>query len=274
MLTIKTYEKLHKFVNAFKQKKLNLLIIVSRGGLGKTFIAEDTLIEQAPLIITGHCTPLRLYMEVLERTREEKDFMLVFDDVDALLLNKDVVALLKQLCDTKKVKTIKYLTTSPILKKMPSEFETSCKVIMLMNTLKPEEPNVRALMSRAHLVHFTPPDIEILNYMKNWATDKVILKFIEQYASFSKALNLRVYVRAKELKDSKLNWKQEVINVLKIDQKLFEISNLLQKYETDKERVEEFIKKGFSRMTYFRYKKLFLAKTSKQIKSKYNINKK
>lgn len=263
MLTIKTYKELQNFISAFGQKKLNLLIIVSRGGLGKTFIVEDALIEQAPLIITGHCTPLRLYMEVLERTKEEKDFILVFDDVDALLLNKDVVALLKQLCDTKEVKTIKYLTTSPILKKMPSEFETSCKVIMLMNTLKPEEPNVRALMSRAHLLNFTPPDKEIFDYMKNWATDKVILRFIEQYAPFSKALNLRVYVRAKELKNSKLNWKQEVVNVLKIDQKLFEISNLLKKYKTDKERVKEFVDKGLgARITFFRYKKLFLAKTS------------
>lgn len=267
MLTIKSYKKLKEFIQAFAKKELNLLICVSRGGLGKTFIVEDALIEQGPLIITGHVTPLKLYLEVLERTQEEKDFILVFDDVDALLLNKDIVALLKQLCDTKEDKVIKYFTTSPILKKLPSEFETSCKVVMLMNTLNPKEPNVKALMSRAHLVNFNPSDVEILKYLKSWATDSIILNFIEKFASFSKSLNLRTYVRAKELKNSKLNWKQEIINVLGVDLRLFEIEKLLKKYKTDKERFEIFNRQGLgSRMTYFRYKKIFLTKNSENTK--------
>lgn len=267
MLTIKTYHQLKKFVQAFAKKELNLLICVSRGGLGKTFIVEDALIEQGPLIITGHVTPLKLYLEVLERTEEERDFILVFDDVDALLLNKDIVALLKQLCDTKEDKTIKYFTTSPILKKFPSEFETSCKVIMLMNTLNPKEPNVKALMSRAHLVKFNPPDTEILEYLKSWAMDKTILNFIEKFAPFSKSLNLRTYVRAKELKNSKLDWKQEIINVLEVDERLFAIQKLLKQYKTDKERFEVFYKKGFgSRMSYFRAKKRFLNKNPEYTK--------
>ena len=263
MLTIKSYKKLKEFIQAFAKKELNLLICVSRGGLGKTFITEDALIEQGPLIITGHVTPLKLYLEVLERTQEEKDFILIFDDVDSLLMNKDIVALLKQLCDTKEDKTIKYFTTSPILKNFPSEFETSCKVIMLMNNLNPQEPNVKALMSRAHLINFDPPDTEILEYLKGWAVDLSILKFIEKFAPFSKSLNLRTYVRAKELKNSKLDWKQEIINVLDVDVRLFEIQKLLKKYKTDKERFEEFNKRGLgSRMTYFRYKKLYLYKNN------------
>ena len=263
MLTISKYQELFEFINAFQKKKLNLLIIVSRGGLGKTFITEEALMEQAPLTITGHVTPLKLYREVLTRTEVEKDFILVFDDVDALLTNKDLIALLKQICDTRDEKIIKYFTSSPILKDTPSEFETSCKVIMLMNSLRVEDPNIKALMSRAHLLDFRPPDTEILNNLKSWADDENILKFIERFAPFSKTLNLRVYKRAEELKDSGLDWKQEIINILEIDSRLFEISDLLKKYSTDKEREEHF---SASRPSYYRFKKLFLLKNPEYTK--------
>ena len=263
MLTITKYSELFKFVSAFQKKKLNLLIIVSRGGLGKTFTVEEALMEQAPLTITGHVTPLKLYTEILERSKEEKDFILVFDDVDALLTNKDIIALLKQVCDTRDEKIIKYFTTSPILKDMPSEFETSCKVIMLMNTLKADDANMKALMSRAHLLDFRPPDTEILGNLKSWADDEEILKFIERFAPFSKTLNLRVYKRAEELKDSGLNWREEIVNILDIDSRLFEISDLLKQYSTDKEREKHF---SASRASFYRFKKLFLLKNPEYAK--------
>lgn len=257
MITLKNYKSLYEYMTAFGSRKLNLLIIVSRGGLGKTFIAEETLIEQGPLIFTGHVTPLGMYKELFERNKEEEDFMVVFDDVDALVLNKTNVALLKQLCDTREEKIIKYFTTSPILKNIPNEFETSCKVLMLMNDIKTKDKNLNALLTRAHLVYFDPPDTEIIRHIQTFGKDKEVLKFIHLYAPFSKSLNLRIYKRASELKQAGLNWKQDIINELDVDQRLFEIEKLLRKYKTDQEREKHF---SSSRSTYYRFKRLFLAK--------------
>lgn len=264
MLVIKDYKKLNLYMTAFGSKSLNLMIIVSRGGLGKTFLAEESLMEEAPMIFTGHVTPLGMYKELLERNKEEQDFIVVFDDVDTLMLNKTNVALLKQLCDTREEKIIRYSTTSPILRDMEQEFETKCKVLMLMNDVKTDDKNLNALLTRAHFINFDPPDTEIIRHMKTFGKDKEILSFIETYAHFSKSLNLRVYKRAVELKEAGLDWKEEVVNELNIDNRLFEIESLLRKYDNDQDREEEF---SDSRATYYRYKKLFVKKNPNYVRS-------
>ena len=257
MITLKSYKDLADYMKAFGEKKLNLLVVVSRGGLGKTFIAEESLATLGPLIFTGHVTPLSLYKELLERNREEKDFVVIFDDVDTLMLNKTNIALLKQLCDTREDKTIKYFTTSPVLKNTANEFSTSCKVLMLMNELKTDDKNLNALLTRAHLIYFNPPDVEVIDYLRTFGDDKEILDFIERFAPFSKTLNLRVYKRATELKESKLDWKQEVISELDIDSRLFEIERLMCKYKTDQEREKHFSE---SRSNFYRFKRVFISK--------------
>lgn len=267
MITIDNYDDYRAHMRAFKKKKLNLVTVVSRGGLGKTFISEEELMEEAPLVFSGHVTPMSLYMALYERNQEEQDFVVVFDDVDALLLNKTNVALLKQICDTREVKTVKYFTSSPTLRSagIPLEFETRCKVLMLMNTLNPEDLNMKALMTRSHLINFKPSDMEVLDNMKTFATDEAILKFIEIYAPFSTALNLRCYKRAVELKESQLDWKRSIVDDLNVDSHLLEIHNLLLKYKSDKDREHKF---SGGRATYYRKKKLLISKNPQLAKHK------
>jgi len=258
MINIYTYKELEDYMNAFSTKHLNLLIILSKGGLGKTMLAEETLITEAPLIFTGHVTPMGMYRELYNRNQEEKDFICVYDDVDSLMVNKTNVALLKQVCDTKEEKTIKYFTTSPNLGDIPSEFRTKCKVLMLINDIKTDDKNLSALLTRAHIIDFTPSNKEITKYAERFSNDPEIVKYIDKFSSFSKNLNLRVYKKASELKKANLNWKKEVLNMLSVDQNLINIAELLEKYKTDKEREEHF--EG-SRSSFYRYKKLFLAKS-------------
>lgn len=259
MIKINNYSDLRSHFEAFKEKQLNLVTVVSRGGLGKTFIAEETLIEEAPLVFSGHVTPLSLYSTIFERTQEEQDVLIIFDDVDALMSNRSNVALLKQLCDTRDTKTVKYFSTSPILstKGIPAEFETNCKVLMLMNSLKEEDPNMKALLTRSHHLQFEPSDKEILKTLKTFANDKEILKFLEIYVPFSTSLNFRVYKRADELKRSGLDWHSSIVDDLHVDPQLLEIYQLIKKYKTDKERERAF---SDSRATYFRKKKYLLSK--------------
>jgi len=256
MIEIDKYEDYRAHMRAFKKKKLNLVTVVSRGGLGKTFISEEELLEEAPLIFSGHVTPMALYQALYTKSLEEKDFIVIFDDVDSLLLNKTNVAILKQVCDTREMKTVKYFS-SALSAGIPNEFETSCKVLMLMNNLNPEDANMKALMTRSHLINFKPSDLEVLNNMKTFATDKQILNFIEIYAAFSSSLNLRCYKRAAELKDSGLNWKRSIVNDLDVDEQLLEVHELLLKYKTNIEREKRF---SGGRATFYRKQKLLLSK--------------
>lgn len=262
MRKITTYSELKKYINAFGDKKLNLLFIVSRGGLGKTTIAEECLLEKDPLMFKGHVTPLQMYKSLYLKNEEEKDYLVMFDDVESLLTNKTNVAMLKQICETKKDKLVQYDSTSHLLKGFNQHFETSCKVLVLLNETEAfaNSISLKALLTRAHIILFEPTPGEILQKMMTYAKDKVIVNFIKRYSNFSEELNLRTYERAKELKNSSLHWQEEIINSLSINENLFEIDELMTKYSNDKDRIENF---SGSRITYYRYKKKFLEKIKK-----------
>ena len=262
MIEIASYEKLKKFITAFGKKKINLLFIISRAGLGKTSIIEEALTSLAPAMFNGHLTPLSLYRELYERNLYESDFIAVFDDTDSLMNNKSNIALLKALFDTKETKTVKYTSTTKLLEGMENEFNTQCKTIVLLNDIS-DNKNIAPLISRANTVNFNPSDKEILSYLKTFAADKEIISFIETFVQFSNSLNLRMYVKALELKKSGLEWRDDLINNLNTNPRLKEIHDLLKKYPTlkDEERAKHF---SLSRPRYFFYKKLYNGEYNKK----------
>ena len=68
MITITTYSELADFVSAFGTDTLNMLVICSCGGLGKSEEARRTLDSRDVVSIGGHITPLKLY-EILHEGR-------------------------------------------------------------------------------------------------------------------------------------------------------------------------------------------------------------
>jgi hypothetical protein len=249
MLEIKTYKELKDFIKAFGKLKINFLIIHSAGGLGKTRLTEDILAERSPLILNSHATPLAMFKILAEENKIDDKFIVIFDDVDMILKNKSSVAILKSVCDSKENKIVRYTTTSPLLPPEEAEFQTSCKTLLLTNKLSEGDANLKALMTRATVVNFVPPDKEILSFLKTFAKDLEIIKFIEKYIRFSKFFNFRIYRRAAELKNSMLDWKKEIVNSMDINPDFIEFENLKKKYKTEKERSEHFSK---SRASYFR----------------------
>lgn len=253
-LEIKTYTELKKYVLAFKSKHMGLLVIVSRAGLGKSYLVESELEVEAPLLLNSHITPLRFYITLLEKTKEEKDCLVIIDEAEMLFSNPKLKTMLKLLCDTRTEKVIQYRTSSPLLRDLPQEFETEAKVIMLINTLKPDDEHIKAIMTRGHLLYFNPSDMEILNYLKTWGQDKEILKFIQRFAPMSHTLNLRTYVKAEESKKSNLDWQIEVVNDMNLDERILQLARLLVKYKTDIERLKHW---SGSRTSYYRFLKIY-----------------
>lgn len=258
MIEINSYEEFFKYIKAFSNKKINLLVILSRGGLAKSHTVEETLIEYAPLIFSGHVTPLSLYKQVYLRTQEDRECFVVFDDVDTLVMNKTNVALLKQICDTKQEKYVRYSSNERVMQGIPQEFETSCKTILLTNNIRFKDKNIEALMTRGHLLYFNPPNEEVAKQLNTWATEKDIIQFMEKFAHFSKNLNMRTYKMAEELKASGIDWRKFVIDELQIEQKLLIIHNLLQKHTNIDDAIKTYeTEYKHSRADFYRFKKLY-----------------
>jgi len=260
-LTIKTYNDLNKYVRAFRRKHIGLLIIVSRAGLGKTYLVEEELEIEAPLVLNSHITPLAFYKTLYEKVKDEKDCLIMIDEAEMMFSNPKLKTMLKLLCDTRKEKVVQYTSTTPLIKGLPKEIETEAKVIMLINTLNPSDEHIKAIMSRGHLISFDPNDSEIFNYLNTWAEDKEITKFLGQYSKISKALTLRTYVKAEESKRSGLDWKAEVVNELNLDPKLLIVRRIINNYKKEADRIERWKKEtGGSRSLYYRYRKLHMNK--------------
>ena len=70
-----------------------LCVYGSRGGLGKTRVVLATLKEEgvAPVIMTGHCTPLAMYMALYEHP----DSVVFLDDCDAMFRNLPALGILR-----------------------------------------------------------------------------------------------------------------------------------------------------------------------------------
>ena len=265
-LELKTYDDLKKYVSAFRQKNMGLLIIVSRAGLGKSYLVESELEVEDPLTLNSHVTPLRFYQLLYNKTKEEKDCLIIIDEAEMMFSNPKLKTMLKLLCDTRTVKTIRYDTTSSLLKKGEYEqsFETGAKVIMLINTLAPKDEHIKAIMSRGHLVKFEPPDIEVINYLLSWEKiekkkiDKEIIKFMQTFTP-GNSFNLRTYVKAEESKISGLDWEAEILSEIGLDQRLLIMRRILNKYKSEPDRIKAWEQQtGNERATYFRFKKLLL----------------
>ena len=70
-----------------------LCVYGSRGGLGKTKVVLETLKEEGvvPVTLTGHCTPLAMYMALYEHPES----VVFLDDCDAMFRNLPALGILR-----------------------------------------------------------------------------------------------------------------------------------------------------------------------------------
>ena len=205
MIKIERYDELLRFIQKFKEGFFDLLIIQSRGGLGKTYNTEKIL-DGGVLKINSHMTPLGLYEEAY-RNRNKNIWM---DDVEALFSNEKTIGICKQLCETHPEKEICYLTSWNMKKsrKVPKRFQTRSKVLMTVNSIQRlKNAGIQALLDRGMLLAFDPTPDEINQYIKTsfGKADGQILDFLESTMNYG----LRDYIKCSQLKSAGFdNWKQ------------------------------------------------------------------
>jgi hypothetical protein len=160
-MIITTYKELIEYFNLFRDEKINLLVITSPPGMGKTSMILEILEEYPYAYINGHVTPLAAYEELFNG----KDELVIIDDVDNIFDNKDMRILIKTISDSLETKTISYRTTKKMNKSeedktIPKQFQTKSKVCILLNDLNKD---FIAISDRGIFIEFLPSREEILN---------------------------------------------------------------------------------------------------------------
>jgi hypothetical protein len=202
-MKIRSFRELHTWLKAFAEGDITLLVVQARGGLGKTYQVNRAFEGVRANVFSGHATPLSIYKDLYFN----KDAPTVFDDVDALLLNKTTVALLKQICDTNEKKTVRYTSTAPAAADVPSSYETTTRTIIITNDLKSSGKNLGALLTRGVVLTFEPSAEEVFKALSAFAEDKEILKHLEGMFERIDEFNFRHYEIAVQVKAAGLDWR-------------------------------------------------------------------
>ncbi len=251
MIRMTTYRELSELIHAFGHDGLNMVVLVSRGGLGKSQEAREALDAADIVSVGGHVTPLRLY----QLLHDGQDMKVLFDEIDGLLSNTQHIGLLKQLCETQETKRVAWMSSDKRASEIDGglgHFFTRSHVLMLCNSIESYNANVAALFSRAVAVLFDPTPLEILDRIKRFGTDHEIISFFERFHEGLTDFSLRSYVRLKELKEAGLDWHKYALDETDVQPKVREIADLLQRFRTDVERARHY---SGSRRDFYNWKR-------------------
>jgi hypothetical protein len=256
-LCISTYARLEEYLRAFASGHLNLVILVGRGGLAKSRTVRHVL-EEGTCWIEGNATPFGMY-EKLYRHRDE---FVVIDDVDSLYADRSGVRLLKCLCQTEDEKSVAWHSDAKSLerRRIPREFSTKSRVVIICNDWKTLDRNVAALQDRGHVLFFDPTPREVHRKAGPWFKDAEIYAWFEANLHRIREPSLRLYVRARELKRAGLMW-SEVLETEPENRRAMLVAEILatDDYARTKERVHAFISRGGGcRATFFNYRRRLL----------------
>lgn len=254
-ILVTVYEELVRYVEAFVEGHLGLLIIIGNPGLSKSQIVRRAVGESV-CWIEGNATPFRMYCALWQHRHQPT----VIDDVDGLYTNHAGVRLLKGLCQTDRVKHIAWHSDAPTLARegIPREFETTSRVVIIANEWRTLNKNVSAIEDRGHVLFFDPTAEEVHRQTATWfKDDDEVFGFIGQHLHLISEPSMRHYVLASEQKRAGLDWRGGLLKRW-LSGSTLDVARLLAdgRYKTEEERVEAFQRlTGHARSTYFYQKK-------------------
>jgi hypothetical protein len=249
-LLVRSYDLLDEIIQGFAQGHLGLLILTGPPGVGKSHAVKAAL-GPAACVIEGNATAYGVYTRLYEAV----DLPVLIDDIDSLERNRDMVRLLKCVCQSSPIKTVRWNSDPRTLAQrgVPDQFETSSRVAIIANDWKQSNKDVLALEDRGHLVQFAPNAAEVHRKVATWFWDQEVFDFFGERLQLIHRPSFRHYSAAVELKTAGLSWKDFALGRL-LTGKLLAIAQLKasSRYQTEEERVQAFIDAGHGcRATYF-----------------------
>lgn len=249
-LRLVSYAELHRFVGAFREGHLNLLIVIGGPGLGKSQILKQALGNDV-CWIEGHTTAFGMYC----RLHEHRHRPVVIDDVDDLHHDRDAVRLLKSLCQSDREKSIAWNSGTRQLDQrgIPHQFATTSRTAIVANDWRRLNLDVEAVEDRGHVIQFVPTALEVHLQAAKWFADQEVFDFIGRRLSFIEQPSFRHYVSTAELKRARLDWRGAMLSRCLTGKKLV-VAQLKAdgRFATEEERAQAFVAAGHGcRATYF-----------------------
>ncbi len=201
-----------------------LCVYGSRGGLGKTKVVLETLKEEGvePVILTGHCTPLAMYMSLFQHP----DSVVFLDDCDAMFRNLPALGILRSaLWEGEKGNRLVNYNSSQL--KVPSSFHFTGRIIFAVNTLPHQNAAFGAVLSRVDQFELSASNEEVLVMLRQLAVqgfeglnpDKCmeVVDFIAEFSA-TRELSLRLFEpslrKVLYAREEGVDWRQLVASQL------------------------------------------------------------
>lgn len=253
-IELTTYKELDRFVTAFSEGHINLLILLGGPGLAKSQTVRAAMGEKAGWV-EGNATAYGLYAKAYHCRNQP----IVIDDVDSLYADKAGVRLLKCLAQTDPIKRLAWHSASASMQGegVPREFETTSRIIIIANDWRTLNSNVAAVQDRGHVLQFNPSPEEVHRRVATWFEDEEIYAWFGRHLPVIAQPSMRHYVRAKELKKAGLDW-VSMIGGQFLPPKMLLVAKLKDdpQFTSEADRIIEFKRLGGgSRATYFNHAK-------------------
>ena len=201
-----------------------LAVYGSRGGLGKTRVILRTLEAEGvePVILTGHCTPLAMYMALYEHPES----VVFLDDCDAMFRNLPALGILRSaLWEGDKGHRLVNYNSSQL--KVPASFRFEGRVIFAINTLPMKNHAFNAVLSRVDQFELSASNEEVLVMLRQLAARgfegltpddcQEVVDFIAEFSA-SRELSLRLLEpslrKVLYAREAGVDWRQLVASQL------------------------------------------------------------
>lgn len=199
--------------NILTKSDMSSLVVLSPAGLGKTTLVLRTMKElnykegEDFLYFNSYFTPLAFYQTLIE-TQElsGKRKILILDDVETILKNRDIINLLKSATwDSGHGRSVNYVSTSNKVKQKTLNF--TGKIILLINETPESNPMFKAIVDRVLFCELFFTQKDILNLMEeeiikqpyqnlDFQRRKKVFEFIKKNVKPELELSFRVLIKA------------------------------------------------------------------------------
>ena len=211
-LRVESPERLEKFVLGVKDGHIRSLVIVGRGGTGKSSVVHDHLPDGGAAWKSGRISPVQFYQHLYSN----RDRTIVLDDAPDIARDLKLAGLLRQLCETRDRRTISWDTQNSAIggeEGIPSSFETTSRFILITNRWMDRHPEVEALETRCQVVKYEPT-VETL-HSRAWGlpgVERAVWRYVDEAIREGRVyrINYRDYMMASDLLRIGVEWEESL----------------------------------------------------------------
>ena len=252
---VKTYEEYRDHIGKLyaPQSSYNALLVVGNNGIGKSETCKELYGRKNIAVTSGKPSAWKFYQWVYAN-RDKR--ILELDDVSKKSYqDSDFNSMLKNLMETRPIKTIRYPTDAAKQAGIPSEFKTSAKVIILANTWNSSSSEDYAAIDWRCVSMLFNPTPDALHWQVNtFFYDQEVFDFIGQNLTMVTKPNMRMYGTISSIKRAgDKTWKLKALEIMAGSDQMVKVFKILTDpdYKTSADRIKAFEKSGLGKKSLY-----------------------